>query len=455
MDAIKQILSMDISDDCLQAFIRLKDLDQLAAIKEDDIKSLIDSFNISYGIKQWKTMDWKAALEKDQSFLVAEGKPPVHGDDGKFILQVSVESSIEEEKKRNFRDVMQIPSVEEGDALGQIIAPTNGHAGIDIFQQPIKPIRGKEVRMKSGENVQFDHEDQIFYASCSGQLSINREIINVFPLFEVNGDVTLKTGNLDFIGSIVIKGNVPTGYQVTAKGDITVYGLVEAAHIQAGGSILIKEGIAGMDEAILKAGANVESTYINQAEVQAGQDIKVSKSIMHSNCVAQENILCQTGSVIGGTISAGHLIELGDVGNRANTKTELAFGVNKKLSEKVDSLEQERKQLIENEQKLKKLAEQLSLQKDINGELPPKQRIMLLKQRNMYNKTVERLKMIDEALQQLHVTIGHLSGMSLRVSGKAYENVELIFGKYKRLLTREYRSFQAYLDDKEIVIHSI
>nr|WP_235182564.1 FapA family protein [Gracilibacillus boraciitolerans] len=194
---------------------------------------------------------------------------------------------------------------------------------------------------------------------------------------------------------------------------------------------------------------------MNQAQLSAGNDIKVKKSIMHSTCVAQGDIRCNNGNIIGGSSSAGRVIEVKELGNKANSKTELAFGVSKKVVDRVSALKKKQKEVKESRQKLRILGDQLQQKKDAVGVLMATERIMLLKQRNMFEKMSQQLSLINEELSELQFEIGNMQEMKLIVKGKAHENVVLIFGKYKRILQQEHKYFQAYLEDKEVTIQSL
>ena len=80
------------------------------------------------------------------------------------------------------------------------------------------------------ENVVCNAEMTIMYAAIDGLFTLTGgETINVFPIYEVNGDVDYHTGNIDFVGTVVIRGNVLTGFRIRAAGDIRIVGGVEGA----------------------------------------------------------------------------------------------------------------------------------------------------------------------------------------------------------------------------------
>ena len=57
--------------------------------------------------------------------------------------------------------------------------------------------------------------------------------------------VDLSTGNINFDGSLHIKGDVADGVAVDVSGSVLVEGVVARATIVAGGDIVIKNGIIG------------------------------------------------------------------------------------------------------------------------------------------------------------------------------------------------------------------
>src|SRR5699024_6610991 len=167
---------------------------------------------------------------------------------------------------------------------------------------------------------------------------MNRRI-HVLDVYEVNESISMKIGNIDFPGSVIIRGDVPTGFTVKAAGDVKVFGLVEAATIIAEGTVTISEGIAGLRIGRIEAGEDVQIGYINQGIIRARKNILVENSVMHSECTAENDFVCNRGNIVGGIISAGGAIKANNIGNRMNTKTSLSFGMDFKMFERQRELE--------------------------------------------------------------------------------------------------------------------
>ena len=69
--------------------------------------------------------------------------------------------------------------------------------------------------------------------------------LSVVPVLEIKGDVGPATGNIDFVGSVLIRGRIKSGFRVVAKGDVQVERTLEDAEIKAGGNIILQRGIQG------------------------------------------------------------------------------------------------------------------------------------------------------------------------------------------------------------------
>ncbi|MCT2534548.1 FapA family protein [Aquibacillus koreensis] len=457
MGNIHDIFNLTISKDSMTVSMDKKGEFELQIFDEDTVQNFLDDHKIVYGIDETVVKQLTEASYDMNVFpvVIAKGLPPTHGKNGEIHFIDGHNNVISHEEKQNFRDVYKIPSKKNGEKIAYITKPTLGEVGFNVYGKEVRQIKGKHVKVKAGKHVEFVESDATYYARADGQLSVNDKFIHVYPTYEVAGDLSLKTGNIDFVGSITIRGSVPAGYTVKAAGDIHIHGLVEAAYIEAGGSIYISEGIAGLKKGKVIAGQDVKVGYINQATVEAGQDLIVQNSIIHSHCVAQQNITCQNGNIIGGIYSAGKLITAKDIGNKMYTKTELSLGVNSKLREKEKALHKQKKDLLSNKNKLQQLGDSLKLKEKTSSGISSKERIILLKQRRAMEQTEAQLEEIENELSELQVSIGNLEEMKLLVKGIMYPNVDVSFGKYKKSITKEYKFTQVYMDDHEITIQSL
>ena len=98
---------------------------------------------------------------------------------------------------------------------------------------------------------------QRFFSEVTGHASLVKGKVFVSSVFEVPADVDNSIGNVEYAGNVHVAGNVKGGFEVRAKGDIIVEGVVEDALLEAGGQIVVKRGIHGMGKGYLQAESNV------------------------------------------------------------------------------------------------------------------------------------------------------------------------------------------------------
>ncbi|MEC5422668.1 FapA family protein [Virgibacillus sp. C22-A2] len=455
MGFLNEFFYVTVSADRMTAQIHSKETYNKmdAEITEESLDQLLSDNKIVYGIHQDNFVAILTDLPVESyPLIIAKGNAAINGKDGKVLYEMDFTAEIDRAKDWNFREVMRIPSVNIGQKLAKKEEPTKGLEGTDVFGMSLPALPGKPAIDKAGKNVVYREEDSTFYATSEGQLSVSGGKIQVQPIFTVNETLSMKNGNLDFVGTIIIHGDVPTGYTVKADGDVKIFGMVEAATVIAGGSIYISEGLAGLKQGTIKASENITISYINQGSAFAGNDLYVENSILHSECTARNHVYCQNGNIIGGSLSAGKSIEAKDIGNRMSTHTEIVFGINKMIGEQEISLMEKKKELQDTITKLTILGKKMEAQ---NPSQDPKLRVTLLKQKNSLNKALEQLKEVSQKLEQTDSHIGSEREARLVVRNHLYSNVMVTFGKYKRLVDQNHHYVQMEIVNNEITLQPL
>src|SRR5699024_250819 len=205
--------------------------------------------------------------------IIAQGVDRLDGKPGEIIYQFDRTTDInrpnDNMEEFDFRNVMRIPTVKKGEKLATLTAATKGKDGRNIYGKKLRAKSGRPALLRPGKNVLFDEQTQSFHAEVEGQVSIINKRINVLDVYEVNESISMKIGNIDFPGTVIVRGDVPTGFTIKAAGDIKIFGLVEAATIIAEGSITVSEGIAGLQTGRIEAGENIQIGYVNQGIIRA------------------------------------------------------------------------------------------------------------------------------------------------------------------------------------------
>ncbi|WLV25786.1 FapA family protein [Aciduricibacillus chroicocephali] len=449
MDSIEKQLLLKISEDQMEATLHCTNGWSGEPVDETALKHFIVKEGIRTGIIK-DAIDQVVAGTSIEVFplLIAKGEAPVHGKDAEieYFFETSSEG-LKETEEYDFREVMKIPSVQKGTKLAVIHPPDLGKPGEDVLGNMVQADNGKEAVIKAGRNVYFNIEEQAFYACDSGQASVHDDKLHVYSVYEIKESVSMKTGNVQFAGSVVIHGDVPSGFRVTANGDVKVFGMVEAATITANGSIFIAEGLSGMKKGFIRAGKDVHLGYINQGTVLAGRDITVVNSILHSHCTASGKIESRNGNIIGGSASAASLIKAKEFGNRHNTRTDLHFGLDEENERRLEEYEKREKALHEEREKLSALGKQIE-ERDYQNNI--RLRIAHLRQRNKYLQITKELESITIQIRQLEDLAGKEHDASLIASEAIYSNSVISFGKYKKQVDKDYGPISVVLDQNEI-----
>ena len=275
---------------------------------------------------------------KKRAIRIARGTPPVPGIDahvnytfdpekkpGKMLPDGSVDL-----KERN-----TVISITADQLLGEIVPATQGRPGTNLMGEEISTTDGEERDFTAGENVRTEDVDgspKFFYAEIDGAVTVNGEALQVDPIYQVNSDVDYSTGNIDVSKDVQISGSVRTGFTVKAGGNITISETVEdGALIQAKGDVVVAKGIIGETTRVIALG-NVETKFIQNSSVVAGENITVGSYIFNAAVRAGGEIAVQSGgggrggSIVGGEVSAAKGIEARLIGSSATGGTLVGIG---------------------------------------------------------------------------------------------------------------------------------
>jgi uncharacterized protein (DUF342 family) len=253
---------------------------------------------------------------------IAKGIRPKDGKDGYIEFKVDMSAKpqfiVAEGKTIDYKNSMQVTLVDVGDILAVIIPPTEGESGQDVRGHAKEARAGARPRYFLGEGVEENNNNII--VTTPGTPSVQEDVIAIRRTFVWQGDVDLKSGNINFPGTVVIHGNVTDGFEVISDENVVINGLIAGAKIKAKGYVKCAGGIQGKNKAEIIAGSFVAATFVNAASIVAEGDVVITKDILHSNinCLGELRL---GGSIIGGVSTAFKGVECGNLGSEAGVKT--------------------------------------------------------------------------------------------------------------------------------------
>ncbi|WP_342435866.1 FapA family protein [Paenibacillus sp. FSL L8-0436] len=440
--ALNQYVSITFSEDKGIAYLQFSKKDENFSCSSEDLENFLNSHNIRYGIQ--RDIVQRISSNPEEYFFnrvpIAIGDPAENGTDGRVVLAIDMEEDRKPLEKADgkvdYKDLVRLHNVKKGQLIARKIPPMPGKSGNTVTGEEIPYRAGKDAHFKVGKNVLIDQDETSMYAAMDGLVTLTEKgKVNVFPVYEVNGDVDYSTGNIDFVGTVVIRGNVLTGFTVKSAGDIRVVGGVEGAELISGGSIEIAGGIIGYNKGLVSAGKNVKVSFIQDGNVVAGEDVIVSQSIMHSNIRAGRDVLCNgsKGLIVGGVVQAGERVVARTIGNTMSTATAIEVGVVPELRNEINDLRLELRQLLENEDKTNKALYLLN-QLANNGQLAPDKVALRVKLNATKQSHMREEKRIKERVLEIERMLEDTVRARVEVVKTIYGGSKIVIGRYTRFV---------------------
>jgi len=332
-----------------------------ADIHREMILKALTTENIIYGIDPIQLdamVERKPYMEK---IPVAFGRPPVDGKDGEIIDCFEREKSLKFAEKINggidFKTLNIITAVDAGTVICTITEPMPSLPGTDVYGAEAIGREGKSVYIPQGVNTILSSDGLKLLAGETGNLVFRNNKFTIDPVFEVRGNVDNSIGNIDFPGDVTVLGDVFEGFQIKAKGNVTVFGRVEGASIFSEGCIVLKNGMNGMNKGELEANGDITSNYLENCKASTRSNLNVDSivnSIIYCNgCLTASG---KRGAIIGGSCSVQKAIEAKSIGSRANLLTTIVLGA---ASEWIAERQQITDELAELEKNFENLAKNL------------------------------------------------------------------------------------------------
>ena len=409
---------------------------------EEIVKDL-QYLGIKHGIDNNSIEQMLSVREYGKAYNVAAGTAPRDGQDGyieyKFNTELKPRPKMNDDGTVDFHSLENVNHVKAGDVVAVLHPEEVGEAGIDVFGKNVNADKVKHVIFRFGRDLVISEDGRQLVSKVNGHVILENDKVFVSNVLELV-DVDNSTGDINYDGDVMVKGNILAGFSVKAKGDVVVQGVVEGATVIAGGNITFNRGVQGMNKAIIKAGGNIVSKFIEGASsVEAGGNIEAD-SILHSKVVAKGSVNAngKKGLIIGGEVKATSLIQAKTIGNEMGTSTIVGVGVNPTMKKRMDELKKDLSIKGNNKIQLTQLMTALRKKQDLEGTLDKEKQEML-------SKTMRNLLVIDQELnaekkeyEELKTSISEEKNACIKVSNTAYVGTKLMFGDVCMFLKDKY-----------------
>jgi uncharacterized protein len=426
MEALREHISVKVATDGFEAFVL--DDGTHATVTEEGLRELLAAAGVVHGILDDSL---KAVVQGEingQPVVVARGTRPVNGKDGwvEYFFDHQRAKPVEDEAgKVDLHEMHFIHNVMEGKTLAVIHAAEPGTPGTLVTGQVVPAKPGLKPQVHPGSQTRFvPDEPASIVAVCSGNVLLRSDgTIEVQPLVVINGNVDFSTGNIDFVGSLKVFGDIKSDFTVKVQKDLEVLGNVEDAVVEAGGSVHVHKGFIGSGKGTIKAGGSITVQHVLNQSVVSDKDIIIEKETVNGNLKAGGRVAVPRGTIAGGTVEANEEIEVNDLGTGEHSHGRIRVGRKGLIIERLAQIDKELQVAGKQLADVKEGVYRLIRMKIDTGALAPDREQMLQKLQDIQKRLPDRVAELETEKGKLTEDLKQDWKARIVVHGALFENV--------------------------------
>lgn len=428
------MVSIDVTKDEMKACIVVSQPGKSGADASPEliIRSLQSQGVIEQCISMEKIQEFVDNPVYNIPFEVASAIQPVDGQDAYISYNFEIDpkkikAKVNETGQINYKELNQIQNVISDQPLAVKILAERGKGGKTVFGRYLEAKHGKDIQIQLGENVRLDRDGVTIKASIDGEVMLVNGKVSVIPVKYLDA-VNVKTGDIKFVGTVIIKGAVEEGYKVEAT-NIEVNGNVDPSVLIASENIIVRQGIHGKGTGYIKAGKSLWAKFIDQTNVEVEENVIVTDYIMNSNVTAMKNILLRGKRA---QINGGHLLATEEVcakyigSSGGGTETIIEVGIDPRAKMRLVEL-----QKLQGDKTSKYNTNDLDIQgleqtKKVRKRLPQDKEDKLKKLKNENKVLQEELDNIESEINKIQSHLKDLKAVGkVKVEETVYAGVKI------------------------------
>ena len=365
-------LRVAISEDGMEAIVQSHTPFEGGMMVPEEIQELLHDAGVRTGIME----DVLRRIARDgihpQGVVVARGVQPRGGVPG-WVELIYISPSREPK-------LHTILSVRKGDVLAVLHPPSEGTPGSSVTGEIVPWPPGLTVCLVPGLNTAFGPDGTTVIATEDGQpVQVPDGSIEVHTTVVIPNNVDYSVGDIDFCGSLLIKGDVLGEFSIKAGGSVEVFGDVHDAAIESGGDVTIHQGFVGVGKGRITAGGTVRVRHVTNQVINAGKDVHIETEAINSIIEAGGRVVASRAVIAGGRLEAMLEVDVHNLGNSESSGVKVRVGRRGKIIERLTVLEKDVKQVERQTAEVKEAVYRLVKIKVDTGKLPPGREQVLAK----------------------------------------------------------------------------
>jgi hypothetical protein len=434
-------------------------------VEYDDIVLRVQAAGISAPVVHTAVQD--ALMEVAQTkrnvtgVCIAEGKPPRHGKNAEIELLVDLSFSrrpvIKKDGAADYFSIHTFENVVAGQSLARVSPPTEGEPGVDVYGNTIYATSGKPLPFYQGKNViSADNDSLLWEASKNGHVYKRDNTLLVEEILRIDSDVDFHTGNIDFIGDVVVDGEVKSGFSVRAAGNVTVYGAVEDARIEAGENVIVHCGFIGKGKGVISAEGDVVVCHIRNQKVIAKNNILIGGESVDACLIAGNAIFAEQKKswIVGGRALAKNNIRAATIGNKFFNPTRITVGLDYFIKKTFAELDNKIEEIETTIAIVKSDIERLSLQERSSGGLSNDKSMLRSRLAILVEKHEEQIRQLQKYKFHCKREL-YNHAAQIDVTGTVFPGTVVEITTWRHTVNKEANNSFFYLSDNTIIRSSL
>jgi uncharacterized protein (DUF342 family) len=308
----------------------------------DAVREAIEGKEINTGI-DWEAIKGCILTCNEERVMVSEavvarGRRPVDEVPPYLILSDAFAEKPKKEEpagaRVDFRELSLFTLVKKGDVLATLMPKVDGAMGTTVRGAAVAFHKMPVPYAKPGRNTQWEAGNVV--AQCDGKFQATADSFWVDEVLDIQGDIDLRVGNIDFPGDVVITGELRDGFVVKAGKSILCMGAIGAAKVDCKGDLITKSGVLGKEKAVLRVGGAVEAKFIEGCSLDAVGPVHIQTSVMNATIHTRARLdMGDRGIIVGGVIKAANGVSAAQIGSERGPRTEIHCGLDFDVEQKL------------------------------------------------------------------------------------------------------------------------
>lgn len=450
---VDSAVSVNVTANCSEAFVTVEPPENGGAeITVNAIIEKLKELNVTYGVDA--EIINRIVNEKiyGERIRVAVWKPPVNGVDGvityHYDKKVEIAPVEDEHGFVDYKNLGLVRTVHKGDVIADITLPTQGEPGMDIRGKVLRQIVGKKASYTVGTNTELNEDGTQIIAQTDGNISYKSNAFVVEQVVTIQGDVDASVGNIDFVGDVIVKGEVMEGFKISSNANIVVSGNVNGASLEADGNIIIKKGCINSN---IVAHGSVTINFCERSNIKCDGTLTSSNFVICDVYCGELCVKGNTGGLMGGKYTSLSSVEISNIGTKNYTPTLLTIGDNALLAEEKESVTNEIG-------KMQKTVEELTLIINfLNGKKKEMRTLPEDKEKILGNACRQKILLgveigkLNKRIDEINTTLSNRQYLTISCKGYMYPGVKVIINDAVFKAEDEYVRTKLRLDESGII----